>query len=319
MATVTIDIDLPAGVEVTCYERHGEGHGFQVTWALPDRCRCDRCHKEEPACIEFRDNVLAIRDLDIWGQPSFFIYQPPYHRCPWCNYRQFLIPPFKRKDVHYTYRFEKWVLRLLIGSNEEEVARRLGIAAETVALIVRRQLADAKPIDPSRVITDVGMDEFSLKKRHKLYVTVLTDLSNPDKPEVLAVASGRDEAAGQACLERLSAEQREQVRTYRVDMGQPLNNACAGLLKKAHAVTDRFHVAKKFNEVIDAWRKKNHSQVQGQAVEERAQGFSFVDVGIPARSADPVAPGAGETPGPVRAPAAVGEAVPAAGAVQGDL
>ena len=69
-----------------------------------------------------------MRDLDLWGQPSFWIYRPPYHRCPWCNHRQFLIPPFKRKDTSYTYRFEQQVLRLLIGSNEEEVARRLGVS-----------------------------------------------------------------------------------------------------------------------------------------------------------------------------------------------
>ena len=33
-------------------------------------------------------------------------------------------PPFKRKDVSYTYRFEQFVLRSLIGSTAEEVARR---------------------------------------------------------------------------------------------------------------------------------------------------------------------------------------------------
>ena len=67
-------------------------------------------------------------------------------------------------------------MRLLIGSNEEEVARRLGVSAETVGLIVRNQLADAraKEVDPRRVITDVGIDELSLKKRHKLYATLLT-------------------------------------------------------------------------------------------------------------------------------------------------
>ena len=52
-----------------------------------------------------------------------------------------------------TYRFEEYVLRMLIGSNnEEEVARRLGISAETVALIVEKQLKDDKKIDPVRVI-----------------------------------------------------------------------------------------------------------------------------------------------------------------------
>jgi hypothetical protein len=96
-------------------------------------------------------------------------------------------------------------VRLLIGSNEEEVARRLGIAAETVARIVKNQLVQAKQIDPDRVITDVGIDEISLKKRHKLYVTVLTDWTDQEHPDVLAVTKGRDEAAGRACLEKLPA------------------------------------------------------------------------------------------------------------------
>ena len=144
MATVTIDIDLPPGVTVTSYQRHGDGHGLEVSWPLPARCRCDRCEHEDTTSLEFTKRVQVVRDLDLWGQPSFWIYQAGYHRCPWCNHRQWLIPPFKRKDTSYTYRFEQQVLRLLIGSNEEEVARRLGISAEMVGFIVRNQLADAK-------------------------------------------------------------------------------------------------------------------------------------------------------------------------------
>src|SRR5207253_7164854 len=101
---------------------------------------------------------------------------------------------------------------------------------------------DAKSIDPKRVILDVGMDEISLKKRHKLYVTLLTDLTDPERPRLLAVKPGRDEAAGRACLECLTREQRAQVRSYRVDMGASFNNACQGLLPNAKGVTDRFHV-----------------------------------------------------------------------------
>ena len=261
MATVTIDIDLPPGVTVTGYQRHGDGHGFEVSWPLPARCRCDHCGHEETASLEFTNRVQVVRDLDLWGQPSFWIYQPGYHRCPWCNHRQWLIPPFKRKDTSYTYRFEQQVLRLLIGSNEEEVARRLGISAEMVGLIVRHQLADAKDkeVDPERVITDVGIDELSLKKRHQLYATILTDLTNPQQPEVLAVAPGKDEAAARQCLEKLSAPQRQGVQTYRADMAGAFHNACRELLRKARPVVDRFHVAKKFNEAIDGQRKKSGS------------------------------------------------------------
>jgi transposase len=257
MATITINLDLPPDVTVTGYERYSHGHGFKVSYPLPSRCRCERCRHEENTQFEYKNGFQVVRDLDLWGQPSFWIHQPVYHRCSNCTHRQHLIPPFKRKDVSYTYRFEKHVLSLLIGSNEEEVGRRLGISAEMVEFIVHNQLADAqsKKIDPKRVITDVGIDELSLKKRHKLYVTILTDLTDAEHPEVLAVAEGRDEAAGRKCLDKLSLKQRQGVRTYRADMGKAFHNACHGLLPNAKAVVDRFHVAKNFNEAIDKQRK----------------------------------------------------------------
>jgi transposase len=47
------------------------------------------------------------------------------------------------------------------------------------------------------------------------------------------------------------------VRTHRVDMGSAYPAACATRLKNSRAVTDRFHVAKRFNEVVDALRKNS--------------------------------------------------------------
>jgi transposase len=193
----------------------------------------------------------------------------------------------------YSYRFEEYVLRMLIGSNEEEVALRLGISAETVELIVENQLKDDKQIDPGRVIKHVGMDEISLKKRHKLYVTVMTDLTDPESPKVLAVARGRDTAAALECLGKLTPEQRAAVETHRVDMGKVYGPVCNEQLPNSRLVVDRFHVAKQFNEVIDDLRKKNHAEVQGPIIEGRAEAVSLADVGVPAGSQGPQARGTG--------------------------
>ena len=103
------------------------------------------------------------------------------------------------------------MVRLLIGSTEEEVARRLGISAETVSRIVGHWLQQEQTVDPARRITDVGIDEISLKKGHKLYATILSDLSDPKQPRILAVAAGRDQAAAETCLNQLSQEQRDAV------------------------------------------------------------------------------------------------------------
>jgi transposase len=319
MASITIDIDLPEGVEITGYERCGKGHGFEVTWPWPDQCRCQRCGDEDQARLERSGKQRVVRHLDVWGQPSFWVYEGVFHRCARCHHRQDLIPPFKRKDASYTYAFEEHVVRLLIGSTEEDVARRLGISAETVGRIVKNQLQDAKTIDPARVIGDVGMDEISLKKRHKLYVTVLTDLSDPERPRLLAVKPGRDEAAGRACLECLTPEQRAQVHSYRVDMGASFNKACKEGLPNARGVTDRFHVAKLWNETLDGLRKKNHARAQGEAVAYGAEGISVADVGDASRSSQPDGRGAAEAGEAVCEAARVADAVPAAGAFQGDL
>ena len=316
MATITIDVDLPPEVESRVMSDQ-DGHGVEVTWPWPERCRCERCGHEDKADLESR--AAAVRDLDVWNQPSFWIYQGVFHRCPRCHHRQDVIPPFKRKDASYTFAFEEHVVRLLIGSTEEEVARRLGISAETVGRIVKNQVQDSKAIDPQRVIRDVGMDEISLKKRHKLYVTVLTDLTDPERPRLLAVKAGRDETAGRACLECLSAKQRAEVRSYRVDMGQAFNNACAALLPGAAGVTDRFHVAKLWNEALDGLRKKNHAGVQGEAVACGAEGVSVADVGDASRSGEPDGSRAGEAGAVVRPDPAATDAVPAPLAVQGDL
>src|ERR1700693_3253578 len=259
MANVTIDIDLPEGVTVTSYHRLGEAHGFEVDWPWPQRWCCQRCRHEQQARWELTGKVRVLRDLDVCGQPSFWTYPAAFHRCERCHHRQDLIPPFKRKDASYTYRFEQHVMRLLIGSTEAEVARRLGISAETVARIVKQQVTTATTVDPKRVFTDIGMDEISLKKRHKLYVTLLTDLTRPEQPEVIAVVAGRDEAAASKCLEYLTPQQRAQVLRYRVDMGAAYNQACARLLPNADGVIDRFHVAKLCNDAIDGVRKKNHA------------------------------------------------------------
>ena len=256
-ATVEIQVDVPAGITIDEYERIDQGHAFHVSWELPDLCCCETCKREAPLQRVDKDKFLAIRDLDLWGQPSFFVYQEMYHRCA-CGHRQSLIPPFKRRDVKYTRRFEEYVLTSLIGSTAEDVAQRLGISAETVERIVGNLLEDsrAKKIDPARTFERLGMDEISLRKGHKGYATILTDLSNPAKVEILAVAKGRDEEAGNACLNGLSPEQRLAVQFHHTDMSPAFLKACATLLPNSKSVIDRFHVAKKLGEVADTLRKK---------------------------------------------------------------
>ena len=52
MARITIDVDLPPEVEITGYQRYQDGHGLEVRWPLPARCRCEKCGHDDVAHIE---------------------------------------------------------------------------------------------------------------------------------------------------------------------------------------------------------------------------------------------------------------------------
>jgi transposase len=253
---VEIEVDLPEGVRIRGYERHQQAHAFEVEFDLPTHCRCSKCDHEAEANVRYKDQMLVIRDLDLFGQPSFWIYQPPRHQCPHCRQRTQIPVPFKRPRVTYTLRFEQWVLEQVVGASIEEVARRLGVSAEMIEDILEHQLAAEREIPPERIITSMGFDELSLKKRHKLYVTVMSDLSDPAHPQVLAVAKGRDREATEACLAKLSPQQRKAVRSHRTDMSAVYPQICAEWLPESQLVVDRFHVAKQLAAIVDRQRKK---------------------------------------------------------------
>ena len=254
---VEVELDVPDGVTIRGYERHQGAHVFEIDFDLPDRCTCGKCGEEHEMNLRHKSQMLAIRDLDLYGQPSFWVYQPPLHQCPKCRQRTQISVPFKRPHVTYTRRFEQYVLESLVGSSVEDVARRLSASAEMVEGILERQLEDEREVPATDRITSIGMDELSLKKRHKLYVTVMSDLSDPKHPRVLAVASGRDRAGAEECLKKLSPEQRAGVRSHRTDMSAVYPQVCSEWLPNSQTVIDRFHVAKKLGEIVDRVRKKH--------------------------------------------------------------
>ena len=77
MAEVTIELDTPEGVEICGYERHNEGHAFEVRWRWPEQCVCESCGHQEASGITLKNTIYVVRDLEVWGQPSFWVYRRP--------------------------------------------------------------------------------------------------------------------------------------------------------------------------------------------------------------------------------------------------
>src|SRR4051812_40997873 len=201
------------------------------------------------------------------------------------------------------------------------MGRRVGVSAQVVGVSGRKQMGDAKDKggEPRGRGSDGGVDGRGREKEQQRCATSLSEQTNPQQPEVLAVAPGKDEAAARQCLEKLSAPQRRGVQAYRADMAVPFHNVCRELLPKAKPVVDRFHVAQKFNEAIDSQRKKNHAGVPGEAVEGSAEGVSRPAVGVPSRPLGSHPGAAAGTGGVIPETAPVADAVRTAATLPEDL
>ena len=45
MATVEFELEVPEGIQITGYERVGEGHALEVAWSLAEISTCERCRR----------------------------------------------------------------------------------------------------------------------------------------------------------------------------------------------------------------------------------------------------------------------------------
>jgi len=98
----------------------------------------------------------------------------------------------------------------------------------------------------------LGVDEISLRKGHKQYALVLSDL---ERHRVIAVLPNRRKATFEAWLEQLSPAEQRAIKTVSMDMWEPYRQAVKHCLPHAEIVADRFHVMKQLNRRLDQLRR----------------------------------------------------------------
>jgi transposase len=98
----------------------------------------------------------------------------------------------------------------------------------------------------------LGIDEISLKKRHKQFALIISDI---DRRCILDVLPIRDKEALEKWIDNLSEQQRQAIRYASIDMWAPYYYAVRNRLPHVKIVVDRFHVMKHLNERITQLRR----------------------------------------------------------------
>jgi transposase len=199
------------------------------------------------------DEKRAVRHLDIWGKKCVIHFLSRRFKCDQCGQpfteNLAFVDPHRRQTI----AFEHHIYESCISSNRKRVAIREGLSQSTVRDIFNRW-TQYKINRSGNILTRVlGIDEISLKKRHKQYALVISDIG---RKCILAVLPARDKAVLEMWINGLTEQQKKAIRFASIDMWRPYHQAIRNKIPHAKIVVDRFHVMKQLNGRLTQIRRR---------------------------------------------------------------
>ncbi|MCA9981154.1 MAG: ISL3 family transposase [Anaerolineales bacterium] len=211
---------------------------------------CPHCQAVSSDIKQYKER--CVRDHDIWGKRTFLHFQIRRFECPDCGLRfteELAAVGWRRRQ---TTRFEQVVYQQCCHSSKKETAEQFHLSQTTVAGIFN-QWANRRIESPRQQVRVLGMDEIALKKRHKQYVLVLSDL---EQRCVLAVLPTREQKTLIAWLQTFTKAEKRAIQVVSMDMWRPYRSVVSTYLPHADIVADRFHVMKQLNEQLTKARRQ---------------------------------------------------------------
>jgi transposase len=270
MTTTSFPIELGIeGLEVVEVKLTRDGHYEIYVKSTLQGCNCHKCGKHTTK-FHGKDRQKRIRHLPILGRETYLIIILPRFQCLDCDGEPTTtqqVPWHERRSPN-TIPFEKHILLGLMGSTVEDVSLREGIGYEAVMGIVRRHIRSEVDWNSIKHIGRIGLDEISLKKGHKDFVTIVSAYID-GHVQLLAVLKDRRKDTVKDFLETIPDDLKSTVKSVCTDMYDGFINAAKEVFgKRTRIVVDRFHVAKLYRKGLDTLRIKELKRLKEELSEE---------------------------------------------------
>jgi transposase len=225
---------------------------LHVSYRRGARFRCPQAGCEQRECPVHDTVDKTWRHLDFFQHKAFVHARVPRVRCTEHGVRLVAVP-WARPGSGFTMLFEALVLTFAKAMPISRVAASVREHDTRIWRIVEHHVHTARAGEDFSTVRRVGMDETSAR-RGQDYISLFADL---DAARVLFATQGRDAAT----VERFAADLAEhggdpkQVHTTSSDMSTAFIAGITEHLPHAQLTFDRYHLAAKLSEALDAVRR----------------------------------------------------------------
>ncbi len=256
MAKIEIPLDIP-DVEIENVEINKEGDIIITVRSTVKGTRCHKCGRKITK-LHCHDREITLRHLSILGRKVYIRIRPARYQCTHCSGNPTTTQKLQWYEPRspHTIAYEEHVLRELVNSTVSDVRIKEDLGYEAVMGIIQRHIKTEVEWSVIERLDVIGIDEISLKKGHKDFVTVVTARTD-GRIIILAVLNGRKKSTVKAFLASIPKRLRKTILAVCSDLYEGYINAAKEVFgANVIIVVDRFHVAKLYRNGLDELRKK---------------------------------------------------------------
>ena len=220
---------------------------FQIRW-LNEKIKCPICGETITKIHQERHSL--IRDLSVFGREVYLKIPHRQFYCHSCQHYVFEQLDFIDWRRRQTSRYQEYIYQRVKVTTVMQVSREENLTEDRVQSIfnlLSAPISKKKWDRPKRL----SIDEISLRKGHKDFVTVISDI---DTGELLEVINSHKQDKIIETLTEIDLEVRLCVTEVSIDMwgGYPL--VVEKMFPNAQIVYDRFHVMQHVNRELNKLR-----------------------------------------------------------------
>ena len=216
-----------------------------------DVALCPRC--QQPTHSGYDQKRRSVRHLDMFGMRTIIHYDQRRFDCEGCGkpFSELLswIDPKRRQTRDY----EGHIFEQVKKTPRKHVTLKEGLSESTVLDIFKKKVKEERRGIGKRKLRVLGVDEISVRKGHKNYALVLTNI---DRRCVLEVFDNRLQETFGKWIDELSEDEKRGIKWVSMDMWNPYRQIVRRKLPKSKIVADRFHVVKQLNHQLNLLRRK---------------------------------------------------------------
>ncbi len=242
-----------------------------------EETHCHKCGKNIN-CFHGFSPEIKLRHLPIFKFKTYIIIKPKRYLCNTHSNQTTTTQKLSwyRERSSTTIDYENHILLSMINSTIQDVACKEDIGYAVIENIIDKNICTEMNWDEIKSLNKIGIDEISLKKGHKDFVTIISAYIN-EEIRVIAILKDRKKKTVKDFFLSIPKRLRKTVTIVCSDLYKGFINAAKEVFgKKTKVVADRFHVAKLYREGFESLRKKEMKRLKKELSETEYKGLKNI-------------------------------------------